>query len=394
VESRTATFFCLFHFENWQFSTGYVAPLCCVIISHQLGMEGRGVEEGAGGGESDGEARDWFDVPGVFESLKRVVANGQDGGDARDVDAEELVASAAETPAREGTWERGRLNFGSFSAAMRSSMFQALDQLPGIAALSKSPMVSALAPYTPLAVKSWIAEHEAPALLGLAIWFALIAVLLTHLVTRAIAKVAPVRTLLNSPCLLFPAPRIHHHLLIILQKMVVGAKHDACIEPSILDTRAFLRSWSLFPRYASSHTSTNTEIFTNSLSVDWIKILLCDVQARRKKLLPTIMGMLESDPDLHIFLGYWQAIGDVGPWDRPDLDKPPALTTRPQEGVAQEHMILFAPTNDAFQVWEGNHPSRPSARSPVYPFLQSVNHQSTPPCFCKLCPLEPWMSAF
>ena len=155
-------------------------------------MAGRGEEEGAGGVPNEG-ARDWFDVPGVFESLKEVVANGQ----ARDVGGEELEVSAAE-PAREGgIWERGRLNFGPFSAAMRSSMLQALERLPGIAALAKSPLVSPLASHTPPAVKSWIAENEALALLGLAIWFAAIAVLMTHLTMRGIAKVVPARTLRN-----------------------------------------------------------------------------------------------------------------------------------------------------------------------------------------------------
>ena len=103
------------------------------------------------------------------------------------------------------------------------------------------------------------------------------------------------------------------------------------------------------------------------------------MQARRKRPLPTIMGMLESDPDLHIFLGYWQAIGDVGPWDRPDLDKPHAATTRPQEGVAQENMILFAPTNDAFQVWDENHATRPPARPNFHSHL-SPGRKSIKPC--------------
>jgi len=154
-------------------------------------MAGGGEEEGAGGVPNEG-SRDWFDVPGVFESLKKVVANGQ----ARDVGGEELEVSAAE-PAGEGIWERGRLNSGSFSAAMRSSMLQALERLPGIAALAKSPLVSPLASHTPPAVKSWIAENEALALLGLAIWFAAIAVLMTHLTMRGISKVLPARTLRN-----------------------------------------------------------------------------------------------------------------------------------------------------------------------------------------------------
>lgn len=70
------------------------------------------------------------------------------------------------------------------------------------------------------------------------------------------------------------------------------------------------------------------------------------------------MAMIESDPELQIFHRYWQGMGDEGPWDRPDLSKPPAAEVAskgPASGAKQETMVLFAPTNDAFQVPTTSH---------------------------------------
>lgn len=59
----------------------------------------------------------------------------------------------------------------------------------------------------------------------------------------------------------------------------------------------------------------------------------------------TVMDVLESDPDLSCFHGFWQSLPKDGPWEKPDLAKP-----RPKEdgAASQKRLVVFVPINNAW----------------------------------------------
>mmetsp|Transcript_44583 Transcript_44583/g.106328 ORF Transcript_44583/g.106328 Transcript_44583/m.106328 type:complete len:241 (+) Transcript_44583:122-844(+) len=70
----------------------------------------------------------------------------------------------------------------------------------------------------------------------------------------------------------------------------------------------------------------------------------------------TVMDALSEDPDLSVFVGFWQALPQDGPWEKPDLSKdlPPSKDAKDKaKKTLPPRLIVFAPVNSAFEKARG-----------------------------------------